>query len=67
MGQRGKPKLVVKGYAFIRNKTTAERLYWICAHTKSKKCRARLVTPKDENVQQLILKNVVHNHKPDIY
>ncbi|KNC31605.1 hypothetical protein FF38_12841 [Lucilia cuprina] len=42
MGQRGKPKLVVKGYAFIRNKTTAERLYWNCAHTKSNKCRAHL-------------------------
>lgn len=65
-GQRGKPKLVINGYSFIRNKTTAERLYWNCAHTKSKKCRARIVTAKDENFKNLKINNLQHNHKPDI-
>lgn len=65
-GQRGKLKLVVNGYSFTKNKTTAERLYWNCAQTKSKKCRARVVTPNDENVKTIKTNHIPHNHKSDI-
>lgn len=43
-GQRGNPKLVVNGYAYIPNKRIKDKTYWNCAHVRQKKCKARLIT-----------------------
>lgn len=43
-GQRGNPKLVLNGFAYIPNKRIKEKTYWNCAHVRQKKCKARLIT-----------------------
>lgn len=43
-GQRGNPKLVLNGYAYIPNKRIKDKTYWNCAHVRQKKCKARLIT-----------------------
>lgn len=43
-GQRGNPKLVLNGYAYIPNKRIKEKTYWNCSHVRQKKCKARLIT-----------------------
>lgn len=43
-GQRGNPKLVVNGFAYIPNKRLKDKTYWNCAHVRQKKCKARLIT-----------------------
>lgn len=43
-GQRGNPKLVLNGFAYIPNKRIKDKTYWNCAQVRQKKCKARLIT-----------------------
>lgn len=43
-GQRGNPKLVLNGFAYIANKRIKDKTYWNCAQVRQKKCKARLIT-----------------------
>ncbi|XP_055385177.1 modifier of mdg4 isoform X6 [Condylostylus longicornis] len=71
-GQRGKPKLVVDGYCYIKNKNYIkrnqsgglEKTYWNCAHVKLKKCRARIITV-GSNYNEMKITNIQHNHPPE--
>lgn len=60
-GQRGKLKLVVDGYTYIKNKVYQKKAYWNCAHVKLQKCRARIITSED-NISDIRITNCHHNH-----
>lgn len=43
-GQRGSKLLSIDGYNYVKNRTTPEKLYWICCRKFSAKCNARVIT-----------------------
>lgn len=63
-GQRGNPKLVVDGYAYVRNKGNDMNIYWRCAQKRATKCRAKAVTNLELNRCTLTVPQ--HNHPRDI-
>lgn len=60
-GQRGKLKLVVDGYSYIKNKVYQKKAYWNCAHVKLQKCRARIITGEEVG-SDIRITNNHHNH-----
>lgn len=62
-GQRGSPKLVVHGYSFVRNKGNYNTTYWRCSSTRSKGCKAKVVTNRANN--KICITHAGHNHPPD--
>ncbi|XP_062698318.1 FLYWCH-type zinc finger-containing protein 1-like [Aedes albopictus] len=60
VGRKGRPMLLMGGHAFFRNNTHKSKTYWLCAKSRSLKCRARIITL--DGSAGLILKNQVHNH-----
>lgn len=62
VGRKGRPMLLMGGHAFFRNNTHKTKTYWLCAKSRSLKCRARIITL--DGSAGLILKNQVHNHPP---
>lgn len=62
-GQRGKFKLVVNGYSYIKNKTYDSKTYWNCAHAKLKRCRSRIITCDD--VKDIKITHTNHTHMPE--
>lgn len=63
-GQRGNPKLVVDGYAYVRNKGNDMNIYWRCSQKRATKCKAKAVTNLDLNRCTLTVSQ--HNHPRDI-
>ncbi|EAT43951.1 AAEL004606-PA [Aedes aegypti] len=62
VGRKGRPMLLMGGHAFFRNNTHKSKTYWLCAKSRSLKCRARIITL--DGSAGLILKNQIHNHPP---
>lgn len=62
-GQRGNPKLVLNGFAYIPNKRLKEKTYWNCAHVRQKKCKARLITV--ESIDNIIVTHSQHSHEQE--
>lgn len=62
VGRKGRPMLLMGGYAFFRNNSNKNKTYWLCAKSRSLKCRARIITL--DGSAGLILKNQIHNHDP---
>ncbi|KAL1402711.1 hypothetical protein pipiens_005971 [Culex pipiens pipiens] len=62
MGRKGRPALMLAGYCFTRNNSNLNKTYWLCAKSRSLKCRARIITIDDTG--GMILKNQQHNHPP---
>nr|XP_029723715.1 modifier of mdg4-like isoform X25 [Aedes albopictus] len=60
VGRKGRPMLLMGGHAFFRNNTHKSKTYWLCAKSRSLKCRARIITL--DGSAGLILKNQIHNH-----
>ncbi|KAL1402696.1 hypothetical protein pipiens_005956 [Culex pipiens pipiens] len=44
VGRKGRPMLLMGGYAFFRNNSNKNKTYWLCAKSRSLKCRARIIT-----------------------
>uniref|UniRef100_A0A8W7PBP2 FLYWCH-type domain-containing protein n=1 Tax=Anopheles coluzzii TaxID=1518534 RepID=A0A8W7PBP2_ANOCL len=61
-GSKGRPKLIMGGYAFFRNNSSNNKTYWLCSKNRMMKCRARIITL--DGCSGMILKNQVHNHPP---
>uniref|UniRef100_A0A182JNK7 FLYWCH-type domain-containing protein n=1 Tax=Anopheles christyi TaxID=43041 RepID=A0A182JNK7_9DIPT len=61
-GSKGRPKLIMGGYAFFRNNSSNNKTYWLCSKNRLMKCRARIITL--DGCSGMILKNQVHNHPP---
>ncbi|XP_058057598.1 modifier of mdg4-like isoform X24 [Anopheles bellator] len=61
-GSKGRPKLVMGGYAFFRNNCARNKTYWLCSRNRTIKCRARIITL--DGSSGMILKNQHHNHPP---
>lgn len=59
-GQRGNPKLVLNGYAYIPNKRLKDKTYWNCAHVRQKKCKARLITVG--SMDNIVVTYAQHTH-----
>lgn len=64
-GSKGKPKMLLNGYAYFRNNAYDDKTYWLCSRNRSLKCKARLITLHSK--RELIVKNQRHNHsrEPD--
>lgn len=60
-GQRGNPKLVLNGFAYIPNKRIKEKTYWNCAHVRQKKCKARLITIG--SMDNVVVTHAIHSHE----
>lgn len=63
IGQRGSRKIVCGGHSYICAKVNGDRKYWVCAKQRSKNCKARLITNKDET--NLVIRNEQHNHQSE--
>ncbi|XP_035900404.1 uncharacterized protein LOC118506821 [Anopheles stephensi] len=61
-GCKGRPKLIMGGYAFFRNNSSNNKTYWLCSKSRLLKCRARIITL--DGCSGMILKNQLHNHPP---
>uniref|UniRef100_A0A2M4B0D9 FLYWCH-type domain-containing protein n=1 Tax=Anopheles triannulatus TaxID=58253 RepID=A0A2M4B0D9_9DIPT len=61
-GTKGRPKLVMGGYAFFRNNSARNKTYWLCSRNRTIKCKARIITL--DGSAGMILKNQIHNHPP---
>uniref|UniRef100_A0A4Y0ARV5 BTB domain-containing protein n=1 Tax=Anopheles funestus TaxID=62324 RepID=A0A4Y0ARV5_ANOFN len=61
-GSKGRPKLIMGGYAFFRNNSSNNKTYWLCSKSRLLKCRARIITL--DGCSGMILKNQFHNHPP---
>ncbi|XP_055620600.1 uncharacterized protein LOC129764947 [Toxorhynchites rutilus septentrionalis] len=44
LGRKGRPMLLMGGYAFFRNNSNKNKTYWLCSKSRSLKCRARIIT-----------------------
>lgn len=62
-GQRGNPKLVLNGYAYIPNKRIKNKTYWNCAQVRQKKCKARLITVGSMN--NILVRFAQHSHEQE--
>lgn len=62
-GQRGSRKIMCEGYSYICAKINGDRKYWVCAKQRSRKCRARLITNRNETL--FIRRNQEHNHNSE--
>lgn len=63
-GCRGSCKLRVGDYTFTKNKTIGNRVYWSCARAGLHKCKARVLTIVEPELQKAIVKCEYHNHEP---
>lgn len=61
---RGNPKLVARGYLFIKDKCEKGNYYWNCELKVSRSCKGRAVTVL-ENEVHLLKKFKDHNHAPE--
>lgn len=59
-GQRSSIKLVYKGFQFVKYIKNSKGTKWICATRSSTKCRARLRTTSNANLEILCSD---HNHE----
>lgn len=59
--EKGKNKLLIEGYLFIKDKVIENKVYWKCEVSKKLKCSARVITI-DDNATKI---NNVHNHIGD--
>lgn len=62
-GVKGKPKLLLGGFAYFRNNSNCGRTYWLCSRNRYLKCKARLITRLD--CSDVVIKNQNHNHPPE--
>lgn len=62
-GPRGTLKMVMRGYSFVRNKGKKGVSYYRCSNWKKHRCRSKFTvfTPSNE----IVYKNLEHNHPPD--
>lgn len=58
--EKNKPLLLCKGFAYIIDKTTNDKTYWKCEHTRKFKCKGRIHTNETHTV--LLHENDNHNH-----
>lgn len=58
--ERGKDKLILKGYIYVLEKQGFNKLIWKCENYQKIKCKGRLHVCNDE-----IIKEFKHNHVPD--
>ncbi|XP_061397652.1 uncharacterized protein LOC133333358, partial [Musca vetustissima] len=58
-GQRSSIKLVYNGYSFVKFMENSRGTKWICATRSSTKCRARVRTTQDSQLEVLYGE---HNH-----
>lgn len=61
-GNKGKPKLLLAGYAYFRNNCKGSKTYWLCAKNRYNRCKARIITCSLSG--ELVIKNQNHNHGP---
>ncbi|XP_059220137.1 uncharacterized protein LOC131995386 [Stomoxys calcitrans] len=59
-GSKGKPKLMLAGFAYFRNNVKGSKTYWLCAMNRSNRCKGRLITCSSSG--ELVIKNQAHNH-----
>lgn len=67
---RGGLKLDVHGFIYEKNRITVDKQYWACELRSNKKykCKARLITTFDKEVNKYKLlegPHQEHNHEPD--
>lgn len=63
-GSKGKPKLMLAGFAYFRNNVKGSKTYWLCGMNRALRCKARLITCS--NSGELVIKNQEHNHTPSV-
>uniref|UniRef100_A0A1A9ZT85 FLYWCH-type domain-containing protein n=1 Tax=Glossina pallidipes TaxID=7398 RepID=A0A1A9ZT85_GLOPL len=61
-GSKGKPKLMLAGYAYFQNNRKGSKIYWLCAKNRYCRCKARIITCSLSG--ELMIKNQDHNHGP---
>lgn len=59
-GSKGKPKLMLAGFAYFRNNVKGSKTYWLCSMNRALRCKARLITCSISG--ELVIKNQEHNH-----
>ncbi|XP_042228774.1 uncharacterized protein LOC121870859 [Homarus americanus] len=59
--EKGKKKLCLDGYLYIKDKTVNNKIYWKCEMCKKMKCSARVITV-NESIQK---RSGNHNHAGD--
>ena len=58
---RGKPKIIVRGYLLVNEKSINNRYYWHCELKDAKNCKGRAVTVL-EGKEYVLKKFVRHSH-----
>lgn len=58
--ERGKDKLILKGYIYILEKQCLNKLIWKCENYQKIKCKGRLHVSNDK-----VIKELEHYHVPD--
>lgn len=62
---RGKPCLVLNGYAYSIERTRNDLTYWACCKKRESKCKGRVVTQGHGSTTELKkCEDTVHNHQP---
>ena len=61
---RDQPKLAVRGYLFVKNKSKNDTYYWNCELKKSNNCKGTAVTVL-EGEEHVLKKFSEHGHTPD--
>ena len=56
--EKGKSKLCLEGFLFIKDKQVDTKIYWKCEHYKKMKCKARVITVNNH----VSSSNNDHNH-----
>ena len=59
--EKGRPKLLLDGYLYYKDKQVQERVYWKCERFRNIKCGARVVTECDS----VLSMRSEHNHIGD--
>src|SRR4051794_17614478 len=61
---RNQPKLVVRGYLLVKNKSKDDKYYWNCELKKSINCIGKAITVL-ENEEHILKSFTEHSHGPD--
>lgn len=56
--------LVYDGYGYVENRQSSKNIFWRCSRYMKYHCRARVVTSKDPNSNEIRILDHKHTHGP---
>lgn len=61
---KGKNKLIFRGFAYHLERKYKENFRWVCAKNKNSFCKSRLTTTIENNMHKILKQGADHNHAP---